>query len=282
MTPAARPFLKWVGGKRALVPELLTRMPKAYNTYHEPFIGGGALFFALGRPAALSDMNTRLIRTYQAIQTDVEAVIRILRTMPYDKEYYLRVRASNPETFHSSRPTWAPAGWNSGDGNTYCAAWFIYLNKTGFNGLYRVNRANQFNVPFGRYTNPRICDEVNLRACSAALQGSIIRREDFRAIVLRANPGDVCYFDPPYVPLSVTSNFASYTADGFSFRDQEDLRDIALALKRRRVHVILSNSGSPLVEQLYGEHFKLEPISVNRAINSKADQRGAVKEYIIT
>jgi DNA adenine methylase len=161
------------------------------------------------------------------------------------------------------------------------AAWFIYLNKVGFNGLYRVNRKNRFNVPFGRHKNPTICDAPTLRACSAALASATLEKADFASAVERAVAGDLVYFDPPYVPLSVTSSFTSYTSDGFGYDDQVRLRDLALELKRRGVHVLLSNSSAVLVRDLYESGFTTVEVSATRLVNSKVAGRGAITELVI-
>ena len=265
-----RPFLKWAGGKRQLLPELLARVPEPLGTFHEPFVGGGALFFELSRlkrlgRASLSDQNPRLVATWRAVRDHVDPLIERLRQMPYEQDFYYAQRARDID----------------GEGELEIGAWFIYLNKTAFNGLYRVNSKGRHNVPFGRYSNPTICDEPALRAASAALQGVDIQREDFAAVAERAVAGDFVYFDPPYVPLTASSNFTAYTADGFTSNDQVRLRDLALQLKGRGVRVLLSNSSSPAVEALYAEGFEVWRVPANRGINSKADARGAVDELII-
>jgi len=265
----ARPFLKWAGSKRASVPELLSRAPKTFGTYYEPFVGAGALFFALQpERAVIADANHRLMCTYAALAGEPEKVIMLLRKHDFNHidDYYYKARDVDIDTRSTSE----------------IAAWFIYLNKTCFNGLYRVNKSGKFNVPIGSYKNPMICDEENLRACSAALAGVTIRRSDFEETVAAAKEGDLAYFDPPYVPVTKTADFASYTADGFTYKDQVRLRDCALALKRRGVHVMLSNSATLLVESLYDEHFTLDRVECRRNVNSKAGGRGPVGEYIIT
>ncbi len=261
-----RPFVKWAGGKRQLLPELKRWVPKRYGRYFEPFLGGGALFFALRPPkATLTDVNERLIRTYKGIRDDVEEVIRLLQGYPYDETFFYEMRAKDID----ARP------------DPEMAAWFVYLNKTGFNGLYRVNSRNVFNVPFGRYVNPAICNPSLLRSCSAALKAADIRLSDFESVAKDAERDDFVYFDPPYMPLSVTSSFTSYTSTGFGEKEQTRLRDLALDLKRRGVHVLLSNSSSPFIRDLYREGFEVSDVSATRMVNSKASARGAITELLI-
>lgn len=263
--PHARPFIKWVGGKRQLLPSLVAHAPQRFGRYHEPFLGGGALFFHL-RPAraVLSDTNARLIRTWTGVRDQVEDVIALLRTYPHDRDFFTSLRAK-------------PIDDRT---NAEVAAWFIYLNRTGFNGLYRVNRHNVFNVPFGAYTHPTICDADNLRAVSAALADTELHVEDFAKVLDRAEPGDFVYFDPPYVPLTATSSFTAYTADGFSMAEQARLRDTARQLKDRGVRVLLSNSSAPAVHELYAA-FERTPVAATRAINCDATRRGAVTELLL-
>lgn len=270
-----QPFIKWVGGKRQLLPELLARVPAKFGTYYEPFVGGGALFWAL-RPerAMLGDMNERLCRTYGAVRDSTDELIERLRAHAHlhaknGKDHYYATRAMKIDAYPS----------------TALAAWFIYLNKTCFNGLYRVNAKGDFNTPMGDYANPDICDAENLLACAAALahRASVVSAP-YHKTVAGAQAGDFVYFDPPYAPLNATSDFTSYTSAGFDVADQIQLRDTALALKRRGVHVMLSNSSAPLIYELYAvsKDFKIEEVDAKRAINSKGSARGAVKEVIIT
>ncbi len=263
-----RPFLKWAGGKRQLLPELERHVPSPPpGRYFEPFAGGAALFFHVqAKRAVLSDVNERLIRTYKGVRDRVDEVIRILRGYRHDKEFFYALRAQDVDSRSDAE----------------VAAWFIYLNRTGFNGLYRVNRANRFNVPFGRYKNPTICDEPGLRACSAALAGAELVVTDFEAATASVGRGDFVYFDPPYVPLSVTSSFTSYTSEGFGLKDQVRLRDVALTLKQRGARVLLSNSSAPLVRDLYADGFVAREAFATRFVNSKATGRGAVVELIIS
>jgi len=268
------PFVKWAGGKRAMMPELLKRVPKTFRRYYEPFVGGGALFFALqalgaADEAVLADLNQDLTTTYQAVRDDVEGVIVALQKHAKDhsagpEDYYYDVRSS-------TRALDAVG----------TAARFIYLNKTCFNGLYRVNKSGAFNVPFGRYDNPTICDSDRLRACSQALHGVPVFNTDFRFVAANAGIGDFVYFDPPYVPLSATSDFTSYTKEKFGPAEQTALRDLALDLKRRGVHVLLSNSSA--ARELYsGGYFKIEEVQCRRSVNSKASGRGAIVELLIS
>ncbi len=269
------PFLKWAGGKRKLVPQLLALLPDRFGTYHEPFVGGGALFFALGaqsprrfEAACIADGNERLMRCYRAVRDDVDQVIALLRghASAHCKDYYYALRATPVDQAD----------------DTVVAAWLAYFNRTAFNGLYRVNSKNKFNVPFGRYANPRICNEEHLRACSGLLQRVQVGHEPFDAVLDRARPGDAVYFDPPYVPLTDTAYFTSYTKGGFGPDDQIHLRDVAVELAGRGVRVVLSNHDTPWVRELYDEdRFELHVVPVARSINSKASKRGAVNELII-
>jgi DNA adenine methylase len=261
-----RPFVKWAGGKRQLLPELLRHAPTSFGRYFEPFVGGGALFFELSPPrAVLADVNRRLIRTYQGVRDHVDDVIALLAHYPHQEKFFYEMRDLDIDR----------------ESDAKVAAWFIYLNKIGFNGLYRVNRRDRFNVPFGRHRNPTICDEPTLRACSAALQSADLRVADFEDVVAEAQEGDLVYFDPPYVPLSVTSNFTAYSKDKFDLAGQVRLRDVALALKRRGVHVLLSNSSAEFVRSLYGSEFETIEVSATRLVNSKANRRGAITELVI-
>lgn len=275
-TPA-QPFVKWAGGKRRLLSDLLAHTPASFTRYHEPFVGGGALFFSLAsaRPpargpwATLSDANLRLVRTYRAVRDDPGGLIRRLRVMAdtHDEDRFHEVRAIDPDAL---------------DDDADVAAWFIYLNKTAFNGLYRVNRRGRFNVPIGRYASPAICDEDVLLSASAALQGADIVHAGFEAVLDRAAPGDFVYFDPPYVPVSETASFKEYTSDGFTIDDQARLRDVAAALKMRDVQVLLSNSDTQPVRELYRQGFDQARVWCGRAINSKASGRGRVAELLIS
>lgn len=260
----AKPVLKWVGGKRRLLPEIQKRVPSDFLTYFEPFVGGGALFFSLS-PAysVLGDSNERLVRTYRAIRNNVDAVIAELRSYPYSKDFYLQLR---------SKPIDSAS-------DVEIAAWMIYLNRTGFNGLYRVNKNNVFNVPFGKYKHPTICDKDALKAASGSLQSAEIHCADFQTIAERASKNDFVYFDPPYSPLT-SDSFIAYTPDRFGTVDQIRLSTVARNLKRRGVHVLISNSNSDEVRSLYAD-FEMSEVQCSRPVNCNATGRGKVKELLI-
>jgi DNA adenine methylase len=263
----AAPFLKWAGGKTTLLAELLRHVPPrpTLHRYHEPFVGGGALFFAVApRRAVLSDNNAELVHCYGQVRDDVHGVLDALARHVYEKAHYQNVRALNP--LHLP-----PAAR---------AARFIYLNKTCFNGLWRVNRAGRFNVPIGRYTNPRFHDPCALMAASQALKGVEILHAPFEAALVRAAAGDFVYLDPPYDPVSATSSFASYTAEGFTWDDQKRLARACIALNRRGARFLLSNSATERVRELY-RGFEQRTVRAPRFINSKAGSRGRVAELLV-
>jgi DNA adenine methylase len=261
----AAPFLKWVGGKTSLLPELLRHVPTRYRRYHEPFVGGGALFFSVAaRRAVLSDNNAELVHCYQQVRDDVHAMLATLARHVYERAHYQSVRALDPLQLSSAER----------------AARFIYLNKTCFNGLWRVNRAGRFNVPIGRYTNPRFYDPGALLAASSALAQTELVHAPFEEAVVKAGPGDFVYLDPPYDPVSATSSFASYTADGFTWDDQKRLARACIALNRRGVRFLLSNSATDRVRELY-RGFEQRLVRAPRFINSKAESRGRVDELLV-
>lgn len=266
---SCRPFLKWAGGKTQLLPHLMHRIPNSFNRYIEPFLGGGALFFALQpRLALLADCNQELINCYHVVRTEVESLIEELQGYRYDKDMYYAVRELDrgPDFGKLSR--------------VKRAARLIYLNKTCFNGLYRVNSKGFFNVPFGTYTDPTIVDAENLRACSRALQKTVIQSGNFEQVPEIADTGDFVYFDPPYAPSSDTADFTSYSKDGFDDSAQEMLLLICLQLNQKGVKWMVSNSNTTLIQELY-RGFKIEPVGAMRAINSKGSKRGTVVELLI-
>ena len=266
----ASPIIKWVGGKTKLLPELLARMPDGFGRYYEPFIGGAALFFRVApERAVLNDFNADLIGLYTAVKRDVASVIKRLehhRTAHSEAHYYdTRTRWNDREL-----------AWTSSER----AATFIYLNKTCFNGLWRVNRSGAFNVPIGRYVDPPICVPDALRAAQAILARAELRHGDYRAAVADAARGDFLYFDPPYDPLTPTASFTSYTTDAFGPDQQRELAETARMLVGKGCRVMLSNSDTPFVRSLY-KGFKIDRVKCSRAINSNAAKRGDVDEVIV-
>jgi DNA adenine methylase len=263
------PFLKWAGGKRQLLPRILQAAPERMGTYYEPFLGGGAVFFALvaqGRRfdgAVLGDANEELIRCYRAVQRDVGAVITALRRHRYDRDYYYRVRDHDRPRSDAGR-----------------AARLIFLNRCGYNGLYRVNRSGKFNVPFGRYKNPVICDVTKLEAAALALRRAKLVHGDFDETLEGARDGDFVYLDPPYVPLSPTSSFTAYAKTPFDDVAQTRLATTLRDLGARRIQALLSNSDCVETRRLY-HALPSQRVPVRRAINSVAANRGAVGELLV-
>ena len=264
-----KPFLKWVGGKRQLLDSLNQRLPNMIARYHEPFLGGGALFFDLAacgkiKKAFLSDVNAELINAYAVVRDHVEALIFGLQNKTYSEKEFYRIRALKPAELTAIER----------------AARLIYLNKTCYNGLYRVNSRGEYNVPYGRYKNPKICDAENLRACSNALKFADLACRSFESIKSRAKKGDFIYFDPPYHPVSQTSNFSSYSRGGFEESDQKKLGEIFSKLSEKGCRVILSNSHSKFTRELFAG-WDIETVKASRAVNSKASGRGTVKEILV-
>lgn len=269
----AAPFLKWAGGKGRLLPRILSCLPGRMRTYYEPFVGGGAVFFALAREgrfsrAVIGDRNTMLVEIYLAVRDRSGEVIALLSdhaAHATDPDYYYAIRALDPATLDPVRR----------------AANLLFMNKTGFNGLFRVNRAGRFNVPFGRYANPRVLDEALLRAASRALQGVEIVEADFEEITARAGAGDAIYLDPPYLPLSKTSSFTAYGAASFGAAEHERLARAYRACLKRGVTAVLSNSWCPRTLALY-DGLACEQILVSRSINSVPGGRGRIPELLVT
>ncbi len=266
-----KPFLKWAGGKSQLLPEIQKRLPSKYERYFEPFVGGGAVFFSLQpQKAILVDINSELINTYRTIRDNVDELIIDLKRHIYDKDYYYSIRNIDRDLEYKS--------WS----NIQKASRFIYLNKTCYNALYRVNSRQQFNTPFGRYKNPTILDEKNLRACSKILQNNVeLITGNFGIIESMITSKDFVYFDPPYVPLTQTANFTSYSQKGFDETMQRELCSLCHRLNNRGVRFMLSNSSASLVLELY-QPFNLEFVQASRSINSKGNRRGKVSEALVT
>lgn len=263
------PIVKWVGGKRQLMFELIKNLPKSYNRYFEPFIGGGALFFELQpENAYISDMNEELINLYSVVRDNVYKLIEDLGKHEVSKEYFLEIRNIDRTEKYAELS------------NIERASRFIYLNRTCFNGMYRVNSQGQFNVPFGHYKNPRIIDENNLLNCSKLLKKTESKCADFSEILTKVRKGDFVYFDPPYVPLNETSSFTSYTKDGFDIDMQFKLREVCDELDSIGVKFMLSNSDTKLVNELYA-NYEIKKVFASRQINANADGRGKITEVLV-
>lgn len=268
----AEPFLKWAGGKGQLLKKYEAFFPLTFNNYIEPFLGGGAVFFYLhntdragnGKKAILIDSNEELINCYLTIKPDVNRLIKVLNIPKFrnEEDVYYKIRAEEPKN------------------KLERAARTIYLNKTCFNGLYRVNSQNKFNVPFGRYKNPMICNSEKLRAVSLALKNAEILHGDFERCLDFAKRGDFIYFDPPYQPLSRTSSFTSYTKNSFDEGDQKKLCKVFEKLDGQKCKVMLSNSDTPFIRKLY-KKFKIETVFAKRAINCNGSGRGEITELVI-
>ena len=291
-TAAGRPLLKWAGGKRQLLPALRGFYPVAFKRYIEPFFGSGAVFFDLhaagrleGRQAWLVDDNADLIGCYRMLTSRTDDVINELRLLAAEHtvrgtEFYYEVRDARFNPMRAASTAYTPE----------LAAMLIYLNRTGFNGLFRLNRAGEFNVPVGRYANPRIVDEAHLRQVAAALRsrGVTLTQGSFEGALLDAGKGDFIYCDPPYAPVSRTACFANYTATGFRLTDQKRLQQALIGAAIRGAHVVLSNSSAPDIVELYSTtearraQLRIECVDARRAINSRADSRGPVTELVIT
>ena len=266
--PRARPFLKWAGGKRQLLAAIQEALPVRIANYYEPFVGGGAVFFGLRfANATLGDVNEELINAYCMVRDEPAALTDSLahHQRKHSRTHYYAVRAQKTATLEPVAR----------------AARLIYLNKTCFNGLYRVNRKGAFNVPIGSYAAPAICDAGNLAAAGRALAGVGLLCGDYRALADRAGAGDFVYFDPPYVPVSSSSSFVAYARGGFNSEDQAALADLFGKLGRRGVQCMLSNSRVPAVLELYKDH-NIRVVRANRAVNSVGAGRGKVAEVLVT
>lgn len=264
-----RPFLKWAGGKSRLIQQYIPYFPKSYQTYYEPFLGGGAVFFYLQpKMSILTDINAELITTYRCVRDNVEDLICLLQEHKanHNRDYYYRIRSI------------------SSMNNLEQAARLIYLNKTCYNGLYRVNSQGKFNVPLGSYKNPNICQENLLRAASKALAFCEIKQADFMNILDSANSSnDFVFCDPPYHPISSTSYFTGYNGNSFGEQDQIRLRDVCAELANRGVKIMVCNSDCEFIRKIYEEiNFKIYVIAAARSINSNIQKRGMINELLIT
>lgn len=268
-----KPILKWVGGKRQLLSEISPLIPASPSLYVEPFVGGGAVLLnRQPKRARINDFNSELINVYRAVRDDPDSLLELLREHEESNssDYYYELRALDRKPLFSELPS------------AERAARIIYLNKTCFNGLFRVNSQGQINVPYGNYKHPNIVNEPGIRALSAYLQGDVdIRCGDYADALTDLPKGSFVYLDPPYMPLSSTSAFTGYTQSGFGYDEQVRLRDECLRLKRCGVAFLQSNSDCPAIRDLY-EGFKIRTVKARRAINSRGDRRGAVNEVLIS
>ncbi|WP_027416760.1 DNA adenine methylase [Aneurinibacillus terranovensis] len=267
----AQPFLKWAGGKRQLLPEIIKYIPANIDTYYEPFVGAGAVLLHLQPDKAVSnDINSELINTYQVVRDHIDDLIADLSKHVNDKDYFYRIRElDRKEEFKFLTPVER-------------ASRMIYLNKTCFNGLFRVNSQGQFNVPFGNYKNPSIVNEKVLRAVHDYLVNADVKflNGDFAEAVEGAKKGDFVYFDPPYDPVSDTSSFTSYSLHRFDAKQQIRLKELFDELNDRGCRVMLSNSTTPFIKDLYKDyHVKI--VGAKRNINSKASGRGEIDEVLV-
>ena len=271
-----KPFVKWVGGKRQLLKQfrdLGLYPPELFdpttNTYYEPFVGGGAVFFdLLPERAELSDLNRELVITYNVIKNNIDELIFSLKQHIYDKEYYLEVRAKNVNELSDIE----------------VASRFIFSIEQDLTACIASTKKDNLNVPFGRYSNPVICDEENLRRVSRELQNVIIKHQDYTSVLKNAQKGDFIYFDPPYYPLNRTSSFTAYTSESFLEKEQTELRDTFVELHKRGCYVMLSNSDTPFINDLYSEidGATIHKITAGRAVNSKGSGRGKITELLVT
>lgn len=272
METKAKPFVKWIGGKRQLLDVILPLFPEKYNTYCEPFLGGGAVFFSASpSKAILNDTNTELITTYQMIRDYPEELIEELKHYKNTSDFFYMIRNMDRDSEQFSKLS-----------SIKIAARFIYLNKTCFNGIYRVNSSGFFNTPYGKYKNPKIADSDGILAASKYLKecNAQFYNEDFAVVLSRLNPGDFVYLDPPYDPLSRTSSFTGYVKNGFSRDDQIRLRNCCIELDKKGVYFMLSNSATDFIKEIYKD-FEIRIVNAKRAVNAKADGRGNVEEVII-
>ncbi len=269
----AQPFLKWAGGKRQLLPEIRKYIPKKFNTYYEPFIGAGAVLFDLQpKKAVINDINKELVIVYSVIKNNVDELIEDLKKHENNSDYFYAIRDLDrkPEYKQLSE--------------VERASRVIYLNKTCYNGLFRVNSQGQFNVPFGKYKNPQIVNEIVLRAVHNYfnLNDVPIYNKDFSEVVNHAKKGDFVYFDPPYDPVSDTSSFTGYSLDGFNKDDQLRLRDLCVDLDKKGCKFLLSNSATDFIKEIYKEKgFHIKIVSASRSINSVASKRGKIDEMLV-
>jgi DNA adenine methylase len=266
-----RPFLKWAGGKRQLVPELISYKPKKIDTYFEPFLGAGALFLTLQhKKAVINDSNTELINCYKVIKESLEELIVELKTHRNEEDYFYEVREWDRFESYKEKSI------------VQRASRIIFLNKTCYNGLFRVNSQGQFNVPFGRYKQPNILDEAVLKAINNYLNENeiFIKNLDFEEALKEAKKNDFIYLDPPYDPVSSTASFTGYDINGFDKNEQKRLKEVVDDLSSRGCKVLLSNAYTDFIIDLYKDYHQVK-VSASRAINSNALRRGKIDEILV-
>ncbi len=270
------PFLKWVGGKTQLLKQFESLIPSKFDAYYEPFVGSGAVFFhLLPAKAVLSDANPNLVAAYKHVQLHVDELLSVLHTLR--SNYHALSSQQQEQEYYKVRDLYNQLP----SGSIEKTAYLIFLNKTGYNGLYRESKRGGYNVPFGSYKNPMLFSEANLKAVSQALQDVTLLNADFSVAVENAQEGNFVYFDPPYVPLTKTSSFTSYTKGEFTSEQQIKLAHVVHQLADRGVQVMLSNSSSDFIRDLYKDLYVHE-VKASRAINSKADLRGKISELVVT
>lgn len=275
-----KPFLKWVGGKTKLVPELVEMFPKKFENYFEPFVGGGALFYEVIQKynvgfSSINDINKKLIIAYRQIKQNPKELISLLKTI--DDEYKKLSLEEQEKYFYSIRKKYNEETID----NKTTASYLIFLNKTCFNGMYRENSKGQYNIPFGDQKNPNICDKENILAVSKCLENTEITNYSFEESVKKCKKNDLIYFDPPYYPINVTSSFTGYSKSSFGEVEQKKLKEVFADLANRGCFVMLSNSHTPFIEELYKD-FHINYRYAARSINSKGDKRGKIKEVVVT
>lgn len=267
-----KPILKWVGGKRQLMPEIENRIPSEYKNYYEPFLGGASVLIALQpENAFVNDINPELINVYKQVKEHEEKLINSLKKHKNESEYFYEIRSIDRDKKLYKNLNLIER-----------ASRIIFLNKTCYNGLYRVNSRGELNAPFGRYKNPLICDEKNIREISSFFNNSNIEfyNEDFEVFLSRCENGDFVYLDPPYDPVSESSSFTGYSSGGFSRNDQKRLKKICDQLNEKGVYFLLSNSDTDFINELYKE-YNIDKVNAKRNINSNGSKRGSVKEVMV-
>lgn len=266
------PVVKWVGGKRQIIDQISQYIPKNISTYYEPFFGGGAVLFELQpKKAIINDINKELINLYEVIKNNTEDLIEDLKSHKNDEEYFYYIRELDRDktNYNSLTPIQK-------------ASRIIFLNKTCYNGLFRVNKSGEFNAPFGRYKNPNIVNEITIRAVSNYFKKADITfmSRDFAEVLKGARKGAFVYLDPPYDPVSDTASFTGYDKGGFNREEQIRLKTVCDKLNEKGIRFLLSNSSTDFIKDLYAD-YRIEIVKAKRAINSNGDKRGEIDEVLV-